>query len=94
MRAGRPASLRDGGGKVNAARKVLRGARRIARMLAKIAGKYGSKHTYRLLRLNGEPAVLESVSGHVVAATLCETDGEHLRAMYRVLNPEKLKHVA
>jgi RNA polymerase sigma-70 factor (ECF subfamily) len=84
----------DGGGKVNAARRVLRGDERIARMLAKLAAKYGKHFTYRVVRLNGEPAVLEYVSGHLFAATFCETDGEHLSAMYRVLNPEKLTHVA
>ena len=84
----------DGGGKVNAARRVLRGADRIARMLAKLAAKYGKRFTYRVVRLNGEPAVLEYASGHLFAATFCETDGERLSAMYRVLNPEKLTHVA
>ena len=83
----------DGGGKVTAARRVLHGAPRIARMLAKLALKFGHRFTYRLARLNGEPAVLEYVSGHLFAATFCETDGERVVAMYRVLNPEKLTHV-
>jgi RNA polymerase sigma-70 factor, ECF subfamily len=83
----------DGGGKVTAARRVLHGAPRIARMLAKFAIKFGHRFTYRLARLNGEPAVLEYVSGHLFAATFCETDGERVGAMYRVLNPEKLTHV-
>jgi RNA polymerase sigma-70 factor (ECF subfamily) len=83
----------DGGGKVHAARKVLNGAERIARMLTKIASKYGKVATYRLVRLNGEPALLEYMAGHLFAATFCETDGERVSAMYRVLNPEKLKHV-
>ena len=83
----------DGGGKVNAARRVLLGGERIARMLSKLAGKYGKESTYRVVRLNGEPAVLEYLSGRLFAATFCETDGERLSAMYRVLNPEKLTHV-
>ena len=84
----------DGGAKIHASRRVQRGARRIARMLAKFATKFGSDTTYRLSRLNGEPAVLEFVSGHVFAATFCETDGERVVAMYRVLNPDKLTHVS
>jgi RNA polymerase sigma-70 factor, ECF subfamily len=84
----------DGGGKVNAARRVLHGDERIARMLTKVALKYGEHFTYRVVRLNGEPAVLEYISGHLFAATFCDTDGERLVAMYRVLNPEKLRHVA
>jgi RNA polymerase sigma-70 factor, ECF subfamily len=84
----------DGGGRVNAARRPLRGDERIARMLTKIAVKYGSGFSYRVVRLNGEPAVLEYLSGYLFAATFCDTDGERLSAMYRVLNPEKLRHVA
>jgi hypothetical protein len=38
--------------------------------------------------------VLEFVSGRVFAATFCETDGERVVAMYRVLNPDKLTHVS
>ena len=86
--------MSDGGGKVNAARRVLQGDERIARMLAKIASKYGKGFSYRVVRLNGEPAVLEYASGRLFAATFCETDGERLTAMYRVLNPEKLTHVS
>jgi len=84
----------DGGGRVNAAGRVLHGAERVARMLTKIAEKFGSSFTYRLAHLNGEPAVLEYRSGELFAATFCDTDGERLSAMYRVLNPEKLTHVA
>jgi len=83
----------DGGGKVHAAGKPLHGAERVARMLEKIAEKYGP-YTYRLASLNGEPAVLEYLSGKLFAATFCEIDGDRLSAIYRVLNPEKLTHVA
>jgi len=83
----------DGGGKVFAARRVLHGRERITRMLAKLAAKYGEYFTYRLARLNGEPAVLEYVGGHLFAATFCEIDEGRVSAMYRVLNPEKLTHV-
>ena len=84
----------DGGGKVHAAKRVVHGAERISRMLAKIAAKYASLFTYRLVRLNGEPAVLEYVSGRVVAADFCDADGDRVVSMYRVLNPEKLTHVS
>jgi RNA polymerase sigma-70 factor (ECF subfamily) len=84
----------DGGGKVNAARRVLHGDERIARMLTKLAAKYGEHFTHRIVRLNGEPAVLEYFAGRLFAATFCDTDGERLSAMYRVLNPEKLRRVA
>jgi hypothetical protein len=40
------------------------------------------------------PRHASSSRGCVVAATFCETDGERVRAMFRVMNPEKLTHVA
>ncbi|HET7457459.1 MAG TPA: RNA polymerase sigma factor SigJ [Gemmatimonadaceae bacterium] len=83
----------DGGGKVSAARRVVRGADRIARMLLGIEAKYARPFTYRLARLNGEPAVVQYVGDRVFAATFCETDGERLTALYRVMNPEKLRLV-
>jgi RNA polymerase sigma-70 factor, ECF subfamily len=83
----------DGGGKVHAAGRVLCGSERIARMLTKIAAKFGEEFSYRVVRLNGEPAVVEHRSGHLFAATFCETDGVRVSAMFRVLNPEKLTHV-
>ncbi|HEX4382952.1 MAG TPA: RNA polymerase sigma factor SigJ [Myxococcales bacterium] len=83
----------DGGPKVRASRRVLMGAPLIARMLVKFGEKHAGQFTYRLVRLNGEPAVLERLSGGLFGVTFCETDGERLSAMYRVVNPDKLTHV-
>jgi RNA polymerase sigma-70 factor (ECF subfamily) len=83
----------DGGGKVSAARRVVRGADRIARMLIGIEAKFAHPFTYRLARLNGEPAVVQYLRGRVFAATFCDTDGERISAMYRVMNPDKLTRV-
>ena len=83
----------DGGGKVSAARRVVRGADRIARMLLGIEAKYAHPFRYRMATLNGEPAVVQYVQGRVFAATFCETDGERITALYRVMNPEKLRLV-
>jgi RNA polymerase sigma-70 factor (ECF subfamily) len=62
-------------------------------MLLGIEAKYARPFTYRLARLNGEPAVVQYVGDRVFAATFCETDGERLTALYRVMNPEKLRLV-
>jgi RNA polymerase sigma-70 factor (ECF subfamily) len=83
----------DGGPKMHAARRVLTGAERIARMLVKLGEKFQGQFTYRLIRLNGEPAVLETLPGRLFGVTFCETDGARLSAMYRVINPDKLTHV-
>jgi hypothetical protein len=83
----------DGGGKVTAARRVVRGADRIARMLVGIEAKWGHPFTYRLAHLNGEPAVVQYARGRLFGATFIETDGERVTALYRVMNPEKLRWV-
>ncbi len=83
----------DGGGKVAAAGKVLVGAQRIARFLLTIERKFGGILTHRLAWLNGEPTLVSSHSGEVVFTTSIDTDGQRILAFYRMLNPDKLRHV-
>jgi RNA polymerase sigma-70 factor (ECF subfamily) len=83
----------DGGGKVSAARRVVHGSGRIARMLLGIETKYEHPFTYRMRRVNGEPAVVSYLRGQLFAVTFCEVDGGRMSALYRVMNPEKLTHV-
>jgi len=85
----------DGGGKVTAAGQVLIGADRIARFLLAIERKTrGLMLTHRMVRLNGEPAIVTSRSGQVLGTTFIAIDGDRIVAAYRVLNPDKLRHVA
>jgi RNA polymerase sigma-70 factor (ECF subfamily) len=83
----------DGGGKVPAARRVLLGPERIARFLLGLECKYGDLVRHRIAWLNGGPAVVSEAGGRVAAATLFETDGERILAVFRVLNPDKLRNV-
>lgn len=83
----------DGGGKVAAARRVIRGADRVVRMLLGIERKYGHPFRYRIVELNGEPALVQDVSGDVFSSTFVETDGTRILALYRVMNPDKLGDV-
>ncbi len=80
----------DGGGKIAAARRVIHGGERIARMLLTIETKYDHPFTYRMGRRNGEPAILQYVGDALLAVTFCATDGERITGLYRVLNPDKL----
>lgn len=86
--------ISDGGGKVAAARRVVKGNEHIARMLISIEQKYHRPFTYRLGHMNGEPALIMYKDDQVFGVTYCETDGDRILAMYRVLNPEKLGEVA
>jgi RNA polymerase sigma-70 factor (ECF subfamily) len=85
--------ISDGGGKVAAARRVIRGSEAITRMLIKIEQKYSRPFTYRIGHMNGEPALIMYTNGHPFGVTYCETDGHRILAFYRVLNPDKLTEV-
>jgi RNA polymerase sigma-70 factor (ECF subfamily) len=84
----------DGGGKAKAARRVVRGADRVARLALGIARKLRPAIVHRLTWLNGEPAMVQYRHGRLHAATFCDVDGDRIVAMYWVINPEKLTRVA
>ena len=81
--------LRDGGGRVSAARTVLAGARRVARILAAIAAKLAVPGRPRLingapglvLRLGGSPASCRSPSTRCITAIDVIRNPEKLRAL-------------
>lgn len=81
----------DGGGKVAAAINVLHGRDRIARFLLGIERKWGAHVEHRLAAVNGEAGIVTLREGRVYAVTAIEGDERAVRAMYRVMNPEKLK---
>ena len=83
--------MSDGGGKVPAARRILEGPERIARFLLGFGRKYGGRVTYEIVELNGQPAIVSYFEGAIAAATSYETDGTRITAVYRVLNPDKLR---
>ena len=81
----------DGGGKVPATRRVLEGPVRIARFMLGLGRKYRGLVRYEIVELNGHPSIVSYYRGAVAAATSFETDGTHITAAYRVLNPDKLR---
>ncbi|HEX8116961.1 MAG TPA: RNA polymerase sigma-70 factor [Pyrinomonadaceae bacterium] len=83
----------DGGGVVPAARKVVRGRRRIARLFLVLARKLRGRTAQAILTINGEPGLVTFLDGAPLTATAFETDGRRILALYNVLNPEKLKGV-
>ena len=83
----------DGGGKVPAGRRVVLGADRIVRLWLGIERKWRAVVYHRIGWINGEPALVTYAGDRLVCTTSIETDGERLTAFYRVLNPDKLRHV-
>ena len=84
----------DAGGRVSAARNVIRGAMRIARLLLGLERKGAGRTRHRIAWLNGEPAIATYYGERLLFTTSVETDGERIVAFYRVLNPEKLRGIA
>jgi RNA polymerase sigma-70 factor (ECF subfamily) len=84
----------DGGGRVPAVRNVLHGTDRIVRLLLGLERKGRGVARHEVAWINGEPAVVTYVGEQLAFTTSIDTDGERLLAFYRVLNPDKLRHVA
>jgi RNA polymerase sigma-70 factor (ECF subfamily) len=83
----------DGGGKAIAARNVLAGAERIARFLLNVQRKLSGGMTYRVATVNGEPTLLAFRGSVLVATTSIAASESQIHTFYRVLNPDKLRHL-
>ncbi|MER6174288.1 RNA polymerase sigma factor SigJ [Streptosporangium sp. NPDC001681] len=84
----------DGGGKASAARKVISGGERIAMVLSRVAGRWG---LFPLVprEVGGELALVAYRDKRIVLVDTFDVaaDGRIL-AIRRVLNPDKLMHIA
>lgn len=85
--------MADGGGKVVAALKILRGPDRIGRLYYCIA-RYFDGLSYRLIRVNGEIGAVCMKDGEIFSVLSFVTNGDRICRIYVVRNPEKLARVA
>lgn len=83
----------DGGGRVSAAGRPIHSADHISRFFVGIRNRQPTAVTLRFVAINGRPGVLMSSGGHIFNAVSFDLDGERVRAIYIVRNPEKLKHL-
>jgi RNA polymerase sigma-70 factor (ECF subfamily) len=79
----------DGGGKVSAARTVIRGRDRAARFLAGVFSKKRRDCAMHVTTVNGEPGVVFTSGGAVIQVVSLRIEGG-VRAVYMTLNPDKL----
>jgi RNA polymerase sigma-70 factor, ECF subfamily len=90
----------DGGGKVRAALQVIDvGAERAARFLVDAARPHPGQwwrqeFTVRLATINGLPGVIVDGPEGPVQTAAFEIEGDVIRALYVVRNPDKLRHLA
>jgi RNA polymerase sigma-70 factor, ECF subfamily len=83
----------DGGGRVPAARGVLRGAERVAGVLAAMAAHYRGVYQAAVVEVNGAHGLLVEGEGTVSVIALT-VDAGRIRAIDMIRNPDKLRHLA
>lgn len=83
----------DGGGKAPAARRIVTGAERVAKLAIGYERMGRGLVSHRIEWINGEPALLTLVEGRTLFTTSVAVDGHRIAAVYRVLNPDKLRRV-
>jgi RNA polymerase sigma-70 factor (ECF subfamily) len=87
--------MTDGGGKVAAALNVIEGAGRVAAFLTGAVRKgWTDDVTIRFETINGLPGMLLTWPNGLVQTTAFEIEGETIKAIYVVRNPDKLRHLA
>jgi RNA polymerase sigma-70 factor, ECF subfamily len=85
------AAVNDSGGKVSAVRNTVTGQDRVARMFLGIFRKWWSHLSFSIQTINGQPAMVGCIGGHVVSVTSFDIRNGKIQNFYQVLNPEKLK---
>jgi RNA polymerase sigma-70 factor (ECF subfamily) len=80
----------DGGGKARAAVRPIVGAEKVCRFLAAIS-ETGFLATE--MSVNGEPGLIVSADGKVIAAIAHDVQDERINAIFIITNPEKLTRV-
>ncbi len=88
----------DGGGKVRAALNAVDGAERVAQFLVDVTRKrpgawWRDEFRPRLATINGLPGVIVDSPEGPVQTTAFEIEGDVIRALYVVRNPDKLRHL-
>ena len=89
----------DGGGKVRAALDVVDGADRAARFLVDVTRKragawWRDDFTVRFATINGLPGFIVDAPEGPMQTAAFEIEGDVVRALYVVRNPDKLRHLA
>jgi RNA polymerase sigma-70 factor (ECF subfamily) len=89
----------DGGGKVRAALDVVEGADRAAQFLVDVTRKrpgawWRDDFRPRFAIINGLPGIIVDAPEGPVQTAAFEFEGDVIRALYVVRNPDKLRHLA
>jgi RNA polymerase sigma-70 factor (ECF subfamily) len=85
--------ISDGGGRVLAARNVIRGADRVARFLVGVTRKQARPLSHQIALINGAAGVVRRQGGQVHSTLSIACDASAVHAVYVVLNPDKLQRI-
>jgi RNA polymerase sigma-70 factor (ECF subfamily) len=84
----------DGGGKVSgAARHPIHGRDKVARGLIGLLSHVPEGTTLERIEANGLPALLIRVKGQIAGVLTLEVEGDFIRSLHNVANPDKLAHL-
>ena len=91
--------ITDGGGKVRAALNAIDGSDRVAQFLVNVTRKHPDAwwredFTIRFALVNGLPGIVVDSPAGPVQTTAFEIEGDVVKALYVVRNPDKLRHLA
>ena len=82
----------DHGGKAIAARRVIHGASKVARFFVGVNQRFPQKNSEIQIRaINGRPGVIMYADGKPVTVITFEVEAGHIKNIYVVRNPDKLK---
>lgn len=86
----------DGGGRVPAAINPVRGADRVARLLAGLMRKFPAQQQPELavMEINNRLSVVATIAGAIYTIITIEVEGDRITAIYAMRNPEKLSRAA
>jgi RNA polymerase sigma-70 factor (TIGR02957 family) len=85
--------LGDGGGIVQAVRAPIRGADRVARVLATGLARIAAAATLQPAHVNGYPALILRLNGEIDTVIAVRIDDGLITGLYGVRNPAKLSHM-
>lgn len=83
----------DGGGKVKAVGRAIRGLDHVSRFLLGIWPRFMAGVKPNLIDINGAPGFVVSSGGQVHYALTFEIAADRIQAIYIVCNPDKLRHL-
>lgn len=83
----------DGGGKVSAARRPVRGADRVARFMVGLAAQAPADFDYEVRLANGAWSMIAYAGAHPFAVFVPHIGDGRIHALHIIVNPDKLTYI-